>query len=52
MDLLATDAHGTGKRPPHLRAAVDAAAGIVGKEAAERLVTGNPERVLKGEALP
>lgn len=51
VDLLATDAHGTGKRPPLLRAAVEAAAGIVGKEAAERLVTGNPARILRGEAL-
>jgi protein-tyrosine phosphatase len=51
VDLLATDAHGTGKRPPRLRAAVDAAAKILGKDAAERLVTGNPARVLRGEAL-
>ena len=51
VDFIATDAHGTGKRPPHLRAAVDAAAKIVGKEAAERLVTENPARVLRGEAL-
>ena len=51
VDVLATDAHGTGKRPPVLRAAVDAAARIVGAEAAERLVTGNPGRILRGEAL-
>ncbi len=51
VDVLATDAHGTGKRPPALRAAVDAAARIVGQEAAERMVTGNPARILRGEAL-
>jgi protein-tyrosine phosphatase len=51
VDLLATDAHNTGKRPPKLRAAMEAAAKIVGPENAERLVQGNPERILRGEAL-
>ncbi len=49
VDLLATDAHGTGARPPRLRAAVDRAAALAGRDAAERLVAENPRRVLRGE---
>jgi protein-tyrosine phosphatase len=52
VDLLATDAHDTERRPPLLRSAVEAAAKIVGPEAAERLVTVNPGRVIRGEDLP
>ncbi|MCK6481965.1 MAG: hypothetical protein L6R43_18015 [Planctomycetes bacterium] len=51
VDLLATDAHDTGKRPPRLAEAVDRAAGILGRAEAERLVLGNPARILAGEAL-
>lgn len=51
VDFLATDAHDTERRPPRLSAAVDAAARIAGRDAAERLVTSNPGRVLRGEAL-
>ena len=51
VDLLATDAHDAERRPPRLGAAVERAAAIAGREAAERLVRGNPARVLRGEAL-
>jgi len=51
VDFLATDAHGTGRRPPRLRAAVDLAASWIGAEAAGRLVGENPGKVLRGEAL-
>jgi protein-tyrosine phosphatase len=52
VDVLATDAHNTGRRPPRLRAAVDRAAKWIGEEAARRLVQDNPARILKGETLP
>ncbi len=52
VDLLATDAHDTAKRPARLADSVDRAAKIVGREEAERLVLGNPARILAGEALP
>ncbi len=51
VDFIATDAHDTERRPPRLGAAVDAAAKVLGRAAAERLVTANPARVLRGEAL-
>ncbi len=52
VDFLATDAHDVERRPPVLGEAVDAAAKVVGREAAERLVNANPARVLRGEPLP
>ena len=52
VDLLATDAHGTARRPPKMRAAVERAAKFVGPAAAERLVVDNPRRILRGESLP
>ncbi len=52
VDILATDAHDTTRRPPRLREAVDLAAKIAGREAADRLVLANPARILRGEALP
>jgi protein-tyrosine phosphatase len=51
VDILATDAHGTGRRPPRLAAAVKRAAEIAGEEAARRMVEENPGRILRGEAL-
>jgi len=48
VDVLATDAHGTGRRPPRLSEAVERAAAIVGREAADRLVGENPRRILAG----
>jgi protein-tyrosine phosphatase len=51
VDCLATDAHDTRRRPPRLRAGVEAAAKIVGLEAAERLVGENPRRFLRGEPV-
>lgn len=51
VDLLATDAHDTRRRPPILSAAVDRAARLAGRAAAERMVTENPARILRGEAL-
>lgn len=52
VDVLATDAHDTKRRPPALREAVAAAAKWAGREGAERLVAANPARILRGEALP
>jgi protein-tyrosine phosphatase len=52
VDCLASDAHDTVKRPPRLAAGVEAAARIVGRPAAERLVRDNPARILNGEAIP
>lgn len=52
VDVLATDAHDLGRRPAHLRAAVNRAAELVGEEAARRLVEGNPECILAGGDLP
>jgi len=52
VHILASDAHDTVRRPPGLSAARDAAAEIVGKEAATALVEDNPRAVVKGTKLP
>ena len=46
VHFIASDAHGVKGRPPMLSAARDAAARIIGAEAAEKLVNANPEAVL------
>ena len=51
VDLIATDAHSVRWRPPLIEDAVEAARRIVGEDAAERLVSGNPARVLTGGPL-
>ena len=49
VHFIASDAHGVKGRPPMLSAARDAAAKIVGAEAAEKLVNANPEAVLNNQ---
>lgn len=51
VDVIASDAHNSRRRAPGLSAAVDRAARIVGGERAERMVTVNPDRILRGEEL-
>jgi protein-tyrosine phosphatase len=50
--VLATDAHDLEKRVPILSTARDAAAGIVGAEIAEALVTTNPNAIVNDQPLP
>ena len=47
--FLASDGHSADWRPPSLAAGLKAAAKIIGKEKAEKLVAGNPLRVVRGE---
>jgi protein-tyrosine phosphatase len=49
VHFIASDAHGLRSRPPILSRARDAAAKIVGREAAERLVKENPLAVLENQ---
>jgi protein-tyrosine phosphatase len=46
--LLASDAHNAAKRPPRLTGGVEAAAKLIGREAAEAMVSGTPRKVLEG----
>jgi protein-tyrosine phosphatase len=50
VHFIASDAHSVRNRPPTLSAARDAAAKIVGAEAADKLVKANPEAVLSNQA--
>ncbi|MBI5586564.1 MAG: capsular biosynthesis protein [Deltaproteobacteria bacterium] len=52
VQVLATDAHSPRNRPPFLAAGVRAAEKLIGKEAALRLVTDHPERILAGAPWP
>jgi protein-tyrosine phosphatase len=52
VHILATDAHGIDSRPPILSQARLVAEKILGKSAAEALVTGNPQAVVSGQPLP
>lgn len=49
VHFIASDAHGVKNRPPILSAARDAAAKIIGADAAEKLVNANPEAVLSNQ---
>jgi protein-tyrosine phosphatase len=49
--VITSDAHDPAKRPPVLAKASKAAARIVGEQRAEELVTGNPEAIVRGEAI-
>ena len=51
VHFVATDAHNTGKRPPKMRAAVEALRAVAGAEVAEALVTRNPKAVIENRAL-
>ncbi len=48
-NLMASDAHWPGERPPLLSASLEAAAGILGAAAARILVDENPRRILRAE---
>jgi protein-tyrosine phosphatase len=52
VSLLATDSHSAAARPPLLTEALQRCAEILGDEAADALVQGNPARVLCDEQLP
>jgi protein-tyrosine phosphatase len=52
VHFLATDAHDTKRRVPILSKGRDVAAGIVGTEYADALVTGNPAAVIAGQPIP
>jgi len=49
--ILASDAHGTGSRPPILSKGLTAAEKIVGKRAAEAMVRDNPRAVVGGQSV-
>ena len=49
VHFIASDAHGIKSRPPILSAARDAAARIIGAEAAEKLVDANPAAVVANQ---
>jgi protein-tyrosine phosphatase len=46
VQFISTDAHGTGRRSPHLKEAVEYAGTLIGIEQAEKLVKRNPARIL------
>jgi len=48
VHFIASDAHSPNGRPPILSAAVKAAAKIVGKKEAEKMVTEYPKAILEG----
>jgi protein-tyrosine phosphatase len=48
VSVLASDAHDTRSRPPRMSAGRDAAARIVGREEAERMVRGTPLAIVSG----
>ena len=51
VDVIATDAHSTNRRPPVLSQGVKKAAEIIGQEEALKLVTLYPELILRNEPL-
>jgi protein-tyrosine phosphatase len=52
VHVIASDAHNLDRRPPIMSKARDLVAEIVGAEAAEALVTGNPAAIVDGEPIP
>ena len=52
VSFIASDAHSAGYRRPVLSKGVQAAAKIIGRENALKLVTGNPKAMLAGEPIP
>lgn len=52
VNFLATDAHNTESRPPHMRRAYETLAKNYGEDVAERLCITNPRAVFFGEELP
>jgi protein-tyrosine phosphatase len=52
VHFISSDAHGVKNRPPLLSAARQAAAKIVGDEAADRLVIANPDAIVTNQNIP
>jgi len=52
VHLLASDAHWARERSPRLAEGRDAAAKVIGEQAARALVESNPEAILQGRDLP
>ena len=52
VQIIASDAHNATSRPPRLAQAVEMAAKIVGRAAAEAMVTAVPAAILKNEQIP
>ncbi|HYR29241.1 MAG TPA: CpsB/CapC family capsule biosynthesis tyrosine phosphatase [Thermoanaerobaculia bacterium] len=51
IHFVATDAHNVGKRPPRMKAAVEALRTLAGDHVAEALVRGNPRAVVENRRL-
>jgi len=51
VHFIATDTHRSNRRPPVLSEGRDAAARIIGEDAARRLVEDNPRAVIQGEPI-
>jgi tyrosine-protein phosphatase YwqE len=51
IQLLASDAHSTGGRPPLLSRAVDQLSRLIGKNRALAMVTAIPEKIIRGASL-
>jgi protein-tyrosine phosphatase len=51
VHVIATDAHPLPGREPLLREAAERLQAVAGAEAAGRIVKGNPERIIRGEAI-
>jgi protein-tyrosine phosphatase len=51
VHVLASDAHGVGSRPPILSDGFRAAEKILGKHAAEALVSDTPRAIVRGESM-
>jgi protein-tyrosine phosphatase len=51
IHVIASDAHGTDRRRPVLRAGVTRAASVVGEEAAQAMVNGTPKAILCGDLV-
>ncbi len=52
VHFLASDAHSAHHRPPNLTTGLRAAAKLIGKDAAQRLVSANPQAVVSGGHIP